>query len=58
LKVLESTNVYCILQLEENTGKKSKVLESTAGHQMRGFTATQLPDRERSAKTGNLTIVS
>ncbi|XP_060586255.1 uncharacterized protein LOC132741996 [Ruditapes philippinarum] len=41
-------------QLEENTGKKSKVLESTAGHQMRGFTATQLPDRERSAKTGPL----
>ncbi|XP_045197912.2 uncharacterized protein LOC123552361 [Mercenaria mercenaria] len=41
-------------QLEENTGKKSKVLESTQGHQMRGFTATQLPERERSAKTGPL----
>ncbi|KAH3796146.1 uncharacterized protein LOC127838019 [Dreissena polymorpha] len=39
-------------QLEENTGKKSKVLESTQGHQMRGFTQTQLPDRGRAAKSG------
>lgn len=39
-------------QLEETTGKKSKVLETTAGHQMRGFTATQLPDREKAAKLG------
>jgi len=39
-------------QLEENTGKKSKVLETTAGHQMRGFTATQLPTRKKAAKTG------
>ncbi|WAR30226.1 hypothetical protein MAR_032768 [Mya arenaria] len=39
-------------QLEENTGKKSKVLESTEGHQMRGFTATELPKRGPAPKSG------
>ncbi|KAL3872334.1 hypothetical protein ACJMK2_040265 [Sinanodonta woodiana] len=33
-------------QLEETTGKKSKVLESSHGRQERGFTATQLPNRD------------
>ncbi|KAK3605296.1 hypothetical protein CHS0354_001414 [Potamilus streckersoni] len=33
-------------QLEETTGKKSKVLESSRGRQERGFTATQLPNRD------------
>ena len=31
---------------------KSKVVEKTEGHQMRGFTATQLPDRGPVAKKG------
>ncbi|KAL4219704.1 hypothetical protein ACF0H5_022274 [Mactra antiquata] len=43
---------YIQQQLEETTGKKSKVLDSTVGHQMRGFTSTQLPERERAAKSG------
>ena len=41
-----------IFQLEENTGKKSKVLESGQGRQERGFTATQLPKRGPQAKSG------
>ncbi|KAK7095530.1 uncharacterized protein [Littorina saxatilis] len=43
----------CILQqLEETSGTKSKVLESTEGRQMRGFTQTQLPSRDNRAKFG------
>lgn len=38
--------------LEETTGKKSKVVEVTEGRQMRGFTSTQLPNREKVAKSG------
>lgn len=40
-------------QLEENTGKKSKVLETvTTGMQERGFTQTQVPKRGPAAKSG------
>ncbi|KAL8558161.1 hypothetical protein ACOMHN_035466 [Nucella lapillus] len=39
-------------QLEETSGTKSKVLESTEGRQMRGFTQTQLPSRDNKAKFG------
>ena len=39
-------------QLEETAGTKSKVLESTEGRQMRGFTQTQLPSRDNRAKFG------
>ena len=39
-------------QLEENTGKKSKVLEAGQGRQERGFTASQLPKRGPQAKSG------
>lgn len=45
------------VKLEETTGKKSKVLETTEGHQMRGFTATQLPKRGAVVKTGQYDIV-
>lgn len=42
-----------ILQkLETTSGTKSKVLESTEGRQMRGFTQTQLPSRDNKAKFG------
>lgn len=39
-------------QLEETAGTKSKVLESTKGRQMRGFTQTQLPSRDNRSKFG------
>ena len=45
------------MQLEETAGTKSKVLESTEGRQMRGFTQTQLPSRDSKAKFG-VTAVS
>ena len=45
--------ITCLLaQLEESAGTKSKVLESTEGHQMRGFTQTQLPTRDNKARFG------
>jgi hypothetical protein len=41
-----------LFQLETTSGTKSKVLESTEGRQMRGFTQTQLPSRDNRAKFG------
>lgn len=41
-----------MLKLEETSGTKSKVLDSTEGRQMRGFTQTQLPTRDNRAKFG------
>lgn len=55
---VESSNVEdfaddsILQQLEETSGTKSKVLESTEGRQMRGFTQTQLPSRDNKAKFG------
>nr|KAG5710617.1 hypothetical protein BaRGS_013263 [Batillaria attramentaria] len=55
---VESSNVEdfaderILQQLEEASGTKSKVLDSTEGRQMRGFTQTQLPTRDNKAKFG------
>ncbi|XP_025114512.1 uncharacterized protein LOC112576354 isoform X2 [Pomacea canaliculata] len=45
-------NDRILQQLEETSGTKSKVLDSTEGRQMRGFTQTQLPTRDNRAKFG------
>ncbi|KAJ8300123.1 hypothetical protein KUTeg_021642 [Tegillarca granosa] len=50
---VDDLNTETILQqLEENTGKKSKVIETTEGRQERGFTQSQLPKRGPAAKSG------
>lgn len=50
---VDELNTDTILQqLEENSGKKSKVIETTAGRQERGFTQSQLPKRGPAAKSG------
>ncbi|XP_050389533.1 uncharacterized protein LOC126808659 [Patella vulgata] len=50
---VEDFNTEKILhQLEETSGTKSKVIETTEGRQERGFTQTQLPKRNQGAKFG------